>query len=380
MRIKKRFLGGGLIAGLVVAGAVFVYNAHERNDPWANRPPVTELERKVGQLILVGFDGTQRSDEGVRAVSAQLRDGKIGGVTVMSRNIEDAAQFIDLTTHLKAQRSYNAALIAVDQEGGRVQRVGGLDGAPAWIAPADMTLNSEDCDMEIATRYYTQMAAHLPQFNINLNFGPVVDVNINPENPVIGALNRSYSADPGTVARCAEAFVRGHQAAGVLTSLKHFPGHGSANEDSHFALPFVENVWDETELEPYQTMADGNLIDMIMMAHVVHSRFSDADDLPASLSRKGVSAARAIAGDDAVILTDCLEMDAISQRFTYEEAAVRALEAGNDMVILTSYGRTDPGLGDRINAAIVDAVKDGRLSLAKLEQSIERIENLKSRL
>ena len=371
MRINRRFVYGAILVGILAAAIAFTLVNR-------SRPDVSELERKVGQLILVGFDGTNTHDNGVRAVSAQLADGKIGGVTIMGRNVGTARQFKDLTSHLRAQAQ--DVFIAIDQEGGRVQRMAGLTGVSSWVAPADMPDFSGNCDPDISTQYYARVAAQLPEFNINLNFGPVVDLNINPDNPVIGRLDRSYSANADIVARCAEAFIRGHQVAGVLTSLKHFPGHGSATEDSHRVLPHIETVWQESELAPYRMLAKDNLTDIVMMAHVVHSRFSDAPDLPASLSRKGVAAAREIVGDEAVILTDCLEMDAISRRFTSEEAAVRALEAGNDMVMLTSYGRFDPGLGDRINAAIVEAVEDGRLSLDQLERSIERIRTLKSRI
>ncbi len=376
----RALLAGAVALGMTAAAVAGPAGSDGGNSVLSARPQVTDLERKVGQLVLIGFEGTVPDDPGVRMVAAQLAEGKISGVTLMPRNIEGTDQLKALAAHLAAQTTGQPAFIGVDQEGGKVQRIGGLADAAYWLAPSLLTHYTENCDPDIAAEYYTKMAASLPDYHINLNFGPVVDLNINPDNPLIGKLERSYSPDPETVSRCAEAFVRGHQHAGVRTSLKHFPGHGSALEDSHVELPFIRDVWQEEELEPYHALAREGLTDMIMMAHVVHPRFSDAPDLPASLSKKGVAAARAIAGPDAVILTDCLEAGAVSHRFSDSEAAVRALEAGNDMVMLRSHERSDPALGDRINRAIVDAIREGRLSLAQIERSAERVQALKAGL
>lgn len=374
----------GMICGLLLAagalGFWMVVLPSQQAAELTGRSLPSALERKIGQLIMVGFNGTAPGDQGVKAVSAQLSDGKIGGVMLLSRNIISSKQLKELTQYLAQHSTADPALIAVDQEGGYVQRLARLGGDASWLSAEKLARRTQNCDLEAVRAYYDHHALVLPSHNINVNFGPVVDLNLNPANPVISKAKRSFSADPETVTRCAEGFISAHQALGVATALKHFPGHGSTPVDSHDALPVIDGTWQEQELAPFRTLAEKGHANVIMMGHLVHRQFSDAPDLPASLSQKGVAAARQIAGTAAVILTDDLEMKAVSKTFSIEEAAVKALAAGNDLVLFSSFERHDPGLGDRLNAVIAAAVADGRLSEDTIDQSAERIRALKRRL
>lgn len=343
-------------------------------------PEASPLERKVGQLIMVGFNGTSPLDPGVMAVSGQLESGRIGGVMLLGRNIQTPDQLTTLTRHLADQGSVSSIFIAVDQEGGQVQRLAPLGDPMTWSAAKNLPTATDNCAPRKVRAYYARRAAQLGAYNINVNYGPVVDVDINPDNPIIGKKKRSFSADPATVTNCAAGFIAAHQAAGIATALKHFPGHGSSTADSHSSLPVISQSWREHELEPYRALRQQDRVDMVMMGHLVHPRFSDTPETPASLSKKGIAEARTLAGKDAVIITDDLEMDAVSDRFSIEDAAVQAIAAGNDIVLFSSFDRTDPQLGDRVNAAIVAAVVDGRISEAQVDQAAARVAALKHRL
>ncbi|WP_170230708.1 glycoside hydrolase family 3 protein [Roseibium hamelinense] len=340
---------------------------------------LTDLERQVGQTIVIGFNGQSVHDASVRTISDQLHNGTIGGVILLGRNIQSPAQVHqlvgDLTNHVDP-----TPFISVDQEGGAVQRLQPRKGFPRWPSAAEFAENTGGCAGSNAQEQYATLARGLRALGINLNFGPVVDLNINLDNPIIGHLGRSYSDKSETVSRCGGMFISAHHAVNILTSLKHFPGHGSSKQDSHTVLPDITDVWQPEELVPFQQLAQTRHADMIMMAHLVHPDFSDAPGTPASMSRKATRQARAIAGQTTILITDDLEMDAISSRMTVEQAAIAAIAAGNDMIIASSYGRNDPNLGRRINQAIVRAVMSGRIPKDQIHRSYERIRAAKARL
>lgn len=369
-----------LLLVLALSGLTWLFFLQDHRTVLENRPVTTDLEKKIGQLIMIGFNGTHSDDYGVQAIAAQLADGKIGGVMLLSRNIETADQLKRLTAHLHKQAIQTTALIAVDQEGGHVQRLAVLGGRARWMSAKDLAQQTDTCVRDEVEAYYLRHAAILPELGINVNFGPVADLNLNPENPVIGKKKRSFSASPDAVTRCAAGFIAAHKTLGVATALKHFPGHGSTTKDSHRTLPVLDQTWREQELDPYKDLAQQVLADMVMMGHLAHQRFSDAPNVPASMSQKGVKEAREVTSDATVILTDDLEMDAVTDAFSLEEAAVTALAAGNDMILVSSFGRKDPDLGDRLNAAILAAIKDGRLNETQIDRSVERIQALKNKL
>lgn len=326
------------------------------------------LEEKIGQMFMCGFDGTEPT-EGIREL---IRQQRIGGIIYFRRNIATPAQVAELSRALQEERSEGSPplFIAIDQEGGMVSRI---DRDIALI-PGAMALgaagNAEDAYLSAAIS-----GRELRLMGINVNFAPSVDVNNNPLNPVIGI--RSYGEDPHAVAEMGVAAVKGYAAAGVAATIKHFPGHGDTEFDSHLGLPLIphnEERLFEVELYPFiEAIAAG--ADAVMTAHVVFPAFGDAD-LPATLNASVVTdLLRGRLGYTGVIVTDCLEMQAISGVYGIPEGAVMAVEAGADLVLVShTLAEQQAAI-----AAVVAAVQQGRLSLERIDASVERILALKRR-
>jgi beta-N-acetylhexosaminidase len=338
------------------------------------------LDQMIGQMLIVGFTGSQSGDAGVETARQQIAAGVIGGVILLNRNIEDPAQLSALIQSLNTPNLPQPAFIAVDQEGGKVQRLPAAKGFTAWDSAESLQRMAKTGGKEFTRHYYAARAAKLQALGVNLNFAPVVDLNRNPANPIIGKLGRSYSSDPATASDMAADFVRGHRAHGVLTSLKHFPGHGSSAGDSHQALPSIAQSWHVDELSPYATLAQEGLIDMVMVGHLYHPDFSDALGVPSSVSRKGVGALRQIIGPQAVIVTDDLQMQAVHDLYSDPEAAVQAVLAGDDLLLFSADKHPDPMIGPKIAAALKQAVQQGRIPRTRIEESYARILRLKQRL
>lgn len=338
------------------------------------------LEQMIGQMLIVGFSGTEAGDAGVEAVRQQLAEGVIGGVILLDRNIRSPEQLRGLSGALNPADLAIPAFISVDQEGGRVQRLAPDKGFNGWDSADGVRQSAETGAADFTLRYYTTRAKALHAVGVNLNFAPVVDLNINPKNPIIGRLGRSFSKQSAVVSALAADFVRGHRANGVLTSIKHFPGHGSSTDDSHKTLPSISKTWQDDELGPYRALARQNLIDMAMMGHLFHPDFSDAAGRPSSISRKGVQALRAIIGDTAVIVTDDLQMQAVRALYPDAEAAVQAVLAGNDVLLFSTYKQPDAAIGTKMNAAIRQAVQEGRITEQRIAESYYRILRIKQQM
>ncbi len=346
----------------------------------AENSSAADLELMIGQMLIVGFAGTSANDGDVPDLTHQISDGIVGGVMVLKRNIRSPEQVAALTTHLQMARDAAPLFVSIDQEGGRVQRLTTQDGFAEWDAAAYVALLGAGEAPGFTQDYYATRAGELHDLGINLNFGPVVDLNVNPDNPVIGGLDRSFSADPAEVAAASGDFVRGHSAAGVLTAIKHFPGHGSSTTDSHVTLPDISATWTKAELVPYAALAAQGLVDTAMVGHLVHTAYSDGPDVPTSLSHKTYAALREIIGQDAVVLTDDMQMKAVTARFSETEAAIMAINAGADVLIYSTFERIDPEIGPRLNRAIQDAVAKGLISKERIAQSYARIMALKARI
>jgi beta-N-acetylhexosaminidase len=226
------------------------------------------------------------------------------------------------------------------------------------------------------------MAEQLAHAGFNLNFGPVVDLNLNPSNPVIGQRHRSFGADPTIVTMLARAFIIAHRNANIVTVAKHFPGHGSSRVDSHKSLADVSKTWEEIELEPYRALANDGLLDAVMIGHLYHPRFSDGEKVPASLSSRAVKALRAegYIGFDGVVVSDDMEMSAVSDDFSLDERVVKAINAGTDILIFSNVTLQDTELGPKLHAIIAEAVRDGRIPRARIEKAYGKVMLLKRRL
>jgi beta-N-acetylhexosaminidase len=341
-----------------------------------------DLDAMIGQMIMVGFAGTEVSDSGVAAARDELGDGAIGGVVLYPENIRSPQQLTALTAFLHNARSAPVPFIAVDQEGGKVQRLSRENGHPYFPSARDVGQNPSFATPESAFKLYASMAKELADSGFNLNFGPVVDLNLNPENPVIGERERSFGADPKTVIALARAFIRAHREAGIVTVAKHFPGHGSSRADSHKGFADISMSWKEVELEPYRVLAKEGMLDAVMIGHLYHPRFSDGSMLPASLSAKAIRALRNKdwINFDGVVFSDDMEMGAVAHNYSIEERVIKAINAGTDVIVFSNVGSHDPDLGVKIHAIIADAVSDGRISRLRIEQAYGKIRLLKRRL
>jgi beta-N-acetylhexosaminidase len=308
----------------------------------------------VNRCLLPGFAGLEPPDW----LRRRLADG-LGGVVLFARNIRDREQLAALTAELRAEQP--DALIAVDEEGGDVTR---LEADRGSSYPGNRALGVVD-DVALTARVAAAIGADLRAVGINLDFAPVADIASNPDNPVIGV--RSFGGDPELVSRHVAAFVTGLQAAGVAACAKHFPGHGATSEDSHVGLPTLDRDL-SGEIAPFRAALDAG-VRAIMSAHI---RVPAVGDEPATVSRELLTGLlRDELGFEGLIVTDALEMRAISGTIGVEEGAIRALSAGADALCLGH------DLGDEacatIERAVEEAVRVGRLSEERLAEAADRV-------
>lgn len=315
------------------------------------------LEQLCGQLLVVGFSGTELPTELGHLLGRKLR----GGVILFRRNLNDPRGAWQLCRSIARRTDASfPAFIAVDQEGGRVRRLteGVLD------VPAFRALGALD-DLDLSLRVASAQATELLTLGFNVNFSPVVDVDSNPDNPIIG--DRAFGSTPELVTRHGLQFIRGFQSHGLMACIKHFPGHGDTHSDSHVELPVVERSTlslRQIELYPFERLARHAAA--AMSAHVVLRAF---DSVPATFSpRLCTTLLRREFGFEGVLFSDDLEMGAVYPRFPIEESAVRAVEAGCDALLVCS----DETLQVRAHSALVArAQKDDAFRLRCI-QAVER--------
>jgi beta-N-acetylhexosaminidase len=335
----------------------------------------------LGQMLLVGFAGSVIEED--HPILEDIRQRRLGGVILFNygpdsgtpaNNIISPSQLRTLTTRLQQAASYRAPLlIAVDQEGGRICRLKESCGFPATVSFASL---GQSNDLALTHRHANEIARTLQRAGINLNLGPVVDLNVNPANPVIGKLERSFSSDPTAVTAHAREFIRAHHEQGILCSLKHFPGHGSSTADSHKGFVDVTDTWSNKELQPFRTLIQEGLADTVLTAHVFNARLDPR--LPATLSKPTIDGLlRKRLGFNSVVISDDLTMGAITSQYTLEESVQKALDAGVDMLLLAD---NRPDTTTRLLAVLQNLLDSGRVSRHRILQSLQRIEKLKARL
>jgi beta-N-acetylhexosaminidase len=346
------------------------------SEPAAPGLSAVPLRAMLGQMILIGFPGTKPAEEWPARVIKMIRDSEIGGVILFPGNIVDPAQLKALDAALTRAGGGTPPFIAVDQEGGAIQRLTVAKGF-AGLPSARKVASGDEA---AAYRLYRDAARELAGVGINLNFGPVVDLEIDLTSPAIGKLERSFGRDPVRVASFARQFIDAHHDAGVLVAAKHFPGHGSAALDTHDDVVDIGKTWVEAELAPFRDLASDQVADMIMVGHLTHPRFSDGDE-PASLSRRAMQdVLRGELGFRGLVITDDLEMAAIQSRYGVEAAAVLAVAAGADLLIFANLKQPDPTIVDRVLAALSLAVDRGRIPRATIEQAYRRILAAKAKI
>jgi beta-N-acetylhexosaminidase len=334
-----------------------------------SRVSIRDIRKHVGQLAIVGFDGHDVPPD----VGALAREFDLGGVIFFARNIEAPEQVADLSRQAHALAAEIPLWVSVDQEGGRVARLR----HPFTEGPPMITLGRAGApgSDRLAERFAAALAAELHAVGISLDYTPVLDVLTNLQNPVIG--DRALAERAEDVARLGSIIIRTLQGAGIAACGKHFPGHGDTSADSHFELPLLDHPpdrFDAVELVPFKAAIDAGVA-AIMTAHILIPALDAAH--PATLSPAIVDGLlKKRLGYQGLVLSDDLEMKAISGRYGHSEATVRAIEAGCDAVLMCA-----PKPDEQMAALeeIVHAVEQGRLPLKRVEDALTRHRRVKER-
>ena len=359
-----------LIAALSVAALYVYFRA-----AFIYRPT---LEDMAGQMIMIGFPGSTVREDWPHTVADQIREGTVGGVIMLGYNFKNKEDVIGLTQLFRdaAQRKELPPFIALDQEGGFVQRLGKKLGysplPPAKEIATTMTPTE-------AQSIFDALAANSRDAGFNVNLAPVVDLEVDATNPGIGSFKRSYGNTAETVIAYAEKFIISQQNHSLLPVLKHFPVHGSSSVDPHVDFADISKSWLPEEMKPFQALGSMNPAPGIMVGHLLHHELTG--DEPASLSPQAIHKyLRSDLGFKGVVICDDLQMPAITKRYALDEAMILAVKAGVDIVIISNTVTPDPHLPDKLVALICKAVKEGRLDQKLVEQSYQRIVHAKKAL
>ena len=267
-------------------------------------PASSSLDRMIGEMIVVGFTGDHPTSPGARAISSWLRDGLVGGVIFFEDNLRSPEGAMELIHAFREAAGESTPLLCLDQEGGAVARLR----ADRGFEPLPSARLMGTLPRPAVARYYDRTARELSRLGFNANLGPVVDLALNPGNPVIEGLGRSFGPDPEVVVEHAKTFIDAHRRNHVITALKHFPGQGSADDDTHYSLARITGRWSREELRPFSDLIKGGYADAIMVGHLIHADLTEPGR-PASLSSRVVQGLlRTTLAYDGVVVSDDMQM------------------------------------------------------------------------
>jgi len=356
--MKAKFLILGLLLILCLGSFLF-------------QKTIKENDLQIGQMLIIGFRGTE-----INEIKKAIKEVGVGGVVLFDydvpsktygRNILNKEQVKKLISDLK--KCSPNLFIGVDAEGGKVNRLQSFFEMPSHQDLAE-TDNIEE--------KVSQLTSLLKELGFNMNFAPVLDLNINKENPIIGKLGRSFSENPFKVAALAERFIESQK--GIISVVKHFPGHGSAVSDSHLGLADVTNYYREEELIPYKYLQEKGLLRAVMTAHIVNRNIDSK--FPSTMSSLFLEdILRKQIGFQGIIISDDIQMKALTNFYTLEDIVVHSINAGCDMLILSNnVSEYDEHLPFKVRDIILNAVKQGKISEQRIEQALERIKEIKGLL
>lgn len=336
--------------------------------------PRDGLATAVAELLVVGFYGSTSRSLSARLLARQVQRGQVGGVFFVNQNIGTIDELTDLMRLFRT--GDNHPLIAIDHEGGVVQRLTRSHGFT--LLPAARTV-AQTLSPSEARQLYAIAGQELAAFGFNINLGPVLDVD-DPENPVIGRPKRSYGTEPERIVAYAESFTSGFASAGIHCAAKHFPGHGRSTNDSHYEVADVSAHWTEAELEPFaRLIASPHAPAMVMTGHLYIDRLA-TDGRPATVSASiATGLLRQKLGFKGVVITDDIDMDALSHFMSRGEAMVQALAAGNDLIMIKNLFGYDPLLPQRAVRWVREAIAEGILSEAQIAESVERVRAIRQK-
>jgi beta-N-acetylhexosaminidase len=355
---------------ILIVCANLVYKTQDNN-----------LRNKIGQMVIMGFRGTDALKDSY--IASVIRELKIGGVILFDydvpsksypRNIINPEQTEGLISDIKKYAA-TPLFVSVDAEGGLINRLKSKYGFLPIMSAKEMGAGE---GTSTTTNEAKKLSLELKELGFNMNFAPVVDVDVNPENPVIGGLERSFSSDPNNVVAQAKAFIEEQRKNDIISVAKHFPGHGSSESDSHLGLVDITRTYKNEELIPYEELQKEGVLDVVMTAHIVNTNIDK--DYPATLSPNFLQEIlRKEIGFKGVIVSDDMQMNAIASNYGFDESVVRAINAGCDILIISNNGTSvyDEQLPYKTIDAIYNAVKDGKISMETINESYDRIIKLK---
>jgi beta-N-acetylhexosaminidase len=325
-------------------------------------------------MIVVGFIGQTVTD----TLYADLFLRNLGGVILSGANgnLNSPSQIQTLTAQIRTA-AQTAPFIATDQEGGKVARLNASNGFANTLSA--YTLGTTYHSIDSTRKQSALMADWLRSCGINVDFAPVVDVNVNPSSPAIGALGRSFSASPAAVSAHAKAFADELHAKGIMATTKHFPGHGSAASDSHNGFTDITTTWLSSELIPYQQLFAGNSVDLVMIGHLFNAKIDSV--YPASLSHAAIRGLlRDTLGYNGVVITDAMGMGAITKYYGVWDAAERSINAGTDILLYTSsIDSTGASFVRKLIDTLEARVQRGRIAQSRIDEAYDHVMQLKSR-
>jgi beta-N-acetylhexosaminidase len=394
---------GGVAVFLAACGSAVVPSSSPSSEPSATPPPASippsprasasasapppspsvapstaakpSLAERIAGLLVVGFRGsrldqtpwirTALTESGLGGVILFDRDEQTGG----NRNVVSPDQIHTLVEEIRDAAGDRHVIVSVDQEGGIVTRLSPTHGFPALASEWEIGSSGDS----VGLRWAATMAKTLSEAGINLNFAPVVDLNVNPRSPAIGALDRAFSADPAVVVRKATVEIDALRDGGIRSTLKHFPGIGSSTANTDFGVADVTLTWSRTELEPFRDLIEAGHADLVMAGHVVNGQIDRRR--PASLSKATVTGVlRGQLGFKGVVVTDDLQAAAIQKSFGRDEAVVMALDAGNDLLLFANQQVYEKDVVARVVRVVTAAIESGELQEERIDEAWTRVQ------
>ncbi len=379
----KKIIGFDIVISILLpiitcSGTYIKVDSNINND---NEISKDSLKKMIGQMIIVGFRGTEITFDS--KIAKDIKNGKIGGVILFdkdillknSRNIESPGQVKKLNSQLQSYSSI-PLFISIDQEGGSVVRLKKNKGFLINSVSEEYLGKIDNPDS--TTKYAEMIAKELSWLGINLNFSPVVDLNINPENPVIGFYHRSFSSNPDIVYKHAKLFINVYHSYGISAAIKHFPGHGSSTVDSHHGIADITSTWKDTELIPFQRLIKSGDCDIIMTGHMFNSKIDSV--YPTTLSNKAITGLlRDSIHYKGVIISDDLQMKAITSQYNLKSIVELSIKSGIDILLFGNNIEYDEDLPDKIINIILEMIEKGEISTQRIIDSYKRIIELKSK-